>query len=118
MAGNALTTMFVFSGLNRGAPPPDPPEEHPAANSVTATADAMSTLRDFILAPSDTAASHATRDRLDGTAPGSGDRLRHDDPNVPSRPSHGKRRDLAESSDNLSYILTLRIGPRVYADGR
>src|SRR6516225_3351937 len=101
MAGNALTTMFVFSGLNRGAPPPEPPEEHPVASSVTATADAMSTLRGFIVAPSDTAASYATRDRLDGTAPGSGDRLRHGDPNVPHRPSRGKRRDLTESSDTL-----------------
>jgi len=33
-------------------PPPDPPEEHPAASITTATADAMSTFRDFILAPS------------------------------------------------------------------
>ena len=33
---NALTMMFVFSGLTRGAPPPDPPEEHPAASIVIA----------------------------------------------------------------------------------
>jgi len=67
MAGNALTTMSVFSSLSRGAPPPDP-LEHPAASIVTAAADAMSALRDFILAPSDIAASHATRDRLGSTA--------------------------------------------------
>jgi hypothetical protein len=53
--------------LSRGPPPPDP-LEHPAASIVTAAADAMSTLRDFILAPSDIAASHATRDRLGSTA--------------------------------------------------
>src|SRR6266568_6187072 len=67
MAGNALTTMFVFSSLSCGAPPPDPPE-HPAASIVTTAADAMSTLRDFIIAPSEIAASHATRDRLGSTA--------------------------------------------------
>src|SRR6185437_16970146 len=66
MAGNALTTMSVFSSLSRGEPPPDPPDEHPAASIVTATADAMSRWRDFIRAPSDIAASHATRDRLAG----------------------------------------------------
>src|SRR6266545_6015124 len=53
MAGNALTTMSVFSSLSRGEPPPDPPDEHPAASIVTATADAMSRWRDFIRAPSD-----------------------------------------------------------------
>jgi hypothetical protein len=42
------------------APPPDPPEEHPAASIVTAIADAMSTFRDFIFAPSGIAASLAT----------------------------------------------------------
>jgi hypothetical protein len=42
MAGNALTTMSGFSGLASGALPPEPPE-HPAASTVTATADAMST---------------------------------------------------------------------------
>src|SRR5256886_15720796 len=107
MAGNALTTMSVFSGLSCGAPPPDPPE-HPAASIVTATADAMSTWRDFILAPSDIAASHATRDRLGGTALGSGDRLRHDDHNVPHRPSHAKRYDLSGSDSTLLSITTQR----------
>src|SRR5215470_9870531 len=52
MAGNALTTMSVFSSLSRGDPPPDPPDEHPAASIMTATADAMSRWRDFIRAPS------------------------------------------------------------------
>src|SRR6266699_3176020 len=108
MAGNALTTMSVFSGLSCGAPPPDPPE-HPAASIVTATADAMSTWRDFILAPSDIAASHATRDRLGGAAPGSGDRLRHDDHKVPHRLSHAKRYDLSGSGSTLLSILTQRI---------
>src|SRR6266576_3708041 len=109
MAGNALTTMSAFSGLTRGAPPPDPPEEHPAASIVTATADAMSRLRDFILAPSGIAASHATRDRLGGAAPGSGDRLRHDDHKVPHRLSHAKRYDLSGSGSTLLSILTQRI---------
>src|SRR6266571_2537524 len=108
MAGNALTTMSVFSSLSRGEPPPDPPDEQPAASIVTATADAMSRWRDFIGAPSDIAASHATRDRLGGTAPGSGDRLRHDDHNVPHRPSHAKRYDLSGSDSTLLPILTQR----------
>jgi len=33
--------MFVFSSLSRVVPLPDPPEEHPAASIVTATADAI-----------------------------------------------------------------------------
>src|SRR5690242_20916648 len=50
MAGKALTTMFVFSSLSGAEPLPDPPEEeHPAASIVTATADAMSMVRGFIL---------------------------------------------------------------------
>ena len=66
MAGKASTTMFVFSGGGGGGgggspdPPPDPPEEHPAASIITATADAMSTFRDFILAPSGITASPTT----------------------------------------------------------
>jgi hypothetical protein len=68
--------MSVFSSSSRGEPPPRSADEHPAASIVTATADATSRLRDFILAPSGSAASHATRDRLGGTVPGSGDRLR------------------------------------------
>src|SRR6516225_4075252 len=102
MAGNASTTMFVFSGLYCGAPPPGPPDEHPAASIVTTTADATSTLRDFILAPSDVAASPAARGRLGGPAPGSADRPRHEHHNVPHRPSHAKRCLLFESSDTLS----------------
>src|SRR2546421_12259596 len=94
MAGNALTTMSVFSGLSCGAPPPDPPE-HPAASIVTATADAMSTWRDFLLAPSDIPASHATRDRLGGAAPGTAARLRHADHRVLQRRDRAKRYDLA-----------------------
>jgi hypothetical protein len=50
MAGNASTTMLVFSSLSFAAPPPEP-LEHPAASIATATADAMSAFRDFILAP-------------------------------------------------------------------
>src|SRR5262249_20300615 len=110
MAGNALTTMFVFSGLKCGVPPPDPPEEHPAASIVIATADAMSMLRDFILAPSDIAASHATRARLGGTASGCGDRLRHGDHNVPHRPSHAERCDWPGSISTLPSVLTLCAG--------
>src|SRR5581483_317341 len=72
MAGKALTTMFVFSRLSRAVPPPEPPEEHPAASIVTATADATSIVRGFILAPSGIA-DPAIRDRLGGTAIGSGD---------------------------------------------
>src|SRR5689334_16534474 len=49
MAGKALTTMFVFSSLSGAVPLPDPPEEHPAASIVTATAGAMSMVRGFIL---------------------------------------------------------------------
>src|SRR2546423_11806730 len=113
MAGNALTTISVFSSLSRGAPPPDPPDEHPAASIVTATADATSRWRDFILAPSGSAASRATRDRLGGTVPGSGDRLRHGDHNVPHRPSHAKRYDLSRSGNTLTSILTQR-GNRGY----
>src|ERR1700749_1120350 len=109
MAGNALTTISVFSSLSRDEPPPDPPDEHPAASIVTATADAMSRWRDFILAPSDSAASRATRDRLGGTVPGSGDRLRHGDHNVPHRPSHAERYGLAESGSTLLSKLTQRI---------
>src|SRR5215470_17659468 len=60
MAGNGLTTMFVFSSLSRGAPPPEPPAVHPAASIVAATADAMSAWRGFILAPSGIEASLAT----------------------------------------------------------
>src|SRR5262249_25990575 len=52
MAGNALTTMSVFSSWSRGEPPPDPPDEHPAASIATAATDAMSRWRDFIRAPS------------------------------------------------------------------
>jgi hypothetical protein len=59
MAGNASTTMFAFSRLSH-APPPDPSEEHPAASIVTAIADATSTFRDFIFAPSGITASLAT----------------------------------------------------------
>src|SRR3989442_832300 len=111
MAGNALTTMFVFSGLTCGAPPPDPPE-HPAASIVTAAADAMSTLRDFIVAPSEIAASHATRDRLGSTARQHCQAAATDcvtiDHNVPHRPSHAKRYDLSGSDSTLLPILTQR----------
>src|SRR5689334_23479102 len=108
MAGNALTTMSVFSSLSRGEPPPDPPDEHPAVSIVTATADAMSRWRDFILAPSGSAASHATRDRLGGAVPGRGDRLRHGDHNVPHRPSHAKQYGLSGSGSTLLSIPTQR----------
>jgi hypothetical protein len=63
MAGNASTTMLAFSSLSRGVPAPEP-LEHPAASITTATADATSTFRDFIFAPSGIAASRATRDGL------------------------------------------------------
>src|SRR5271157_5649939 len=91
MAGNASTTMFVFSSL-RGAPPPDPPEEHPAAIVMTATADAMSTFRDFILAPSGMAASLATP-RPAGRAPRSAaaPKCVTEHHNVLHRPSHVER---------------------------
>src|SRR5947208_16053921 len=59
--------MVVFSSLSCAAPPPDPLEQT-AASIVTAAADAMSTLRDFIIATSEIAASHATRYRLGSTA--------------------------------------------------
>src|ERR1700734_2229892 len=54
MAGKASTTMLVFSSLSFGVASLDP-LEHPAASIVTATADAMSTFRDFMLAPPDIA---------------------------------------------------------------
>src|SRR5712691_4444972 len=100
MAGNALTTMFVFSRLSRGVPPPDPPEEHPAASIATATADATSTLRDFILAPSDIAASAAASNCV----------TEHhwvtEHHKVPHRPSHAKRYDLSESGVTPLPTLT------------
>src|SRR6266571_9367606 len=108
MAGNASTTMFVFSRLSRGVPPPDPPEEHPAASIVTATADAMSTLRGFITAPSGIAASPATPRSAGWVAPRSAAASNHvtEHLKVPYRPSHAKRYDLSESSATLLALLT------------
>jgi hypothetical protein len=53
MAGNAATTMLVFSRGSLGAAPTDPvdpldPLAHPAASVRIATADAMIAFRDFI----------------------------------------------------------------------
>src|SRR5919204_2461447 len=64
MAGKASTTMFVFSSLSRGAPPPAPPVVHPAASIVTATADAMSAWRGFILLHQALRRRSRPRDRL------------------------------------------------------
>src|SRR5262249_54064397 len=83
---------------------------------VTATADAMSAWRGFILAPSGIAASLATP-RPAGWAPRSAAAtgcVTHDH-KVPHRPSHAQRRDLPESGVSPSPILTLRgdhgVGP-------
>jgi len=59
MAGNASTTMLVFSSGSFAAPLPDP-LEHPAASIVTATADAMTMFRVFNLAPTGIAGSVRT----------------------------------------------------------
>src|ERR1700677_3938191 len=50
MAGNAATTMLVFSRRSLGAAPTDAlgPLAHPAASMTIATADAMIAFRDFI----------------------------------------------------------------------
>src|SRR5271156_5450811 len=63
MAGNASTTILVFSSGSFAAPLPDP-LEHPAASIVTVTADAMTMFRVFILAPTDIADRSGLRERL------------------------------------------------------
>src|SRR5229473_4878903 len=105
MAGNASMTMFVFSSLSLGAPP-EPPE-HPAASIMIATADAMSTLRDFILLQQTLRRRWRPRDRLgehrDRRRPSNCITEHH---NVPHRPSHAKRYDLSESGVTPSSALT------------
>jgi hypothetical protein len=71
------------------------------SSSIAAEARPMTSRR--------SAASHATRDRLGGTVPGSGDRLRHGDHYVPHRPSHAERYDLSGSGSTPLSILTQRI---------
>src|SRR5690348_17638079 len=87
MAGKALTTMLVFSSLSGAVPLPDPPEEHPAASIVTATADAMSMVRGFITLLHQGLRIRWIRDQLVGRRDRQQRLLRHDDHKVPHRPS-------------------------------
>src|SRR5580704_12501755 len=92
MAGNASTTMLLFSSLSFGVLAPDPLLEHPAATIAIAAADAASSFRDLILAPQLRGSAGGWRLAMAAT---SGYVTRHH--MVAHRGSHAEQYDLSVS---------------------